>query len=56
MHEGLGGGTCRYERYAHPGGAQAHGDMVAIAMEKPHDPIQGAAVYFAWYKADVGDG
>ena len=44
------------ESYAHPGGAQAHGDMVAIAMEEPYDPSQGAAMYFARYKADVGDG
>ena len=29
---------------------------MAIAMEKPHAPTQGAAVYFARDKADVGDG
>ena len=43
-------------QYSHPGGAQAHGDVVVIAMEKPNDSGSGAAAYFARYKADVGDG
>lgn len=32
--------------HEHPGGLQAHGDLIAIAMENPVSPGEPAAVYF----------
>ncbi|UJB73323.1 hypothetical protein HRE53_32245 (plasmid) [Acaryochloris sp. 'Moss Beach'] len=35
-----------YGRHDHPGGLQAHGDYVAVAMEQPKEEDNRAAVYF----------